>query len=181
MPASSGGVTERLARACAAHPRRTFLAWGLAVVGSLLLTATALHGLTSNGTVSGNPESQRANDLISRAFPSTKQEQLARFADVVVVSSARYTTGSPQFEAVVKKLFTEGRATNKVLAAGAGPASPNGHALLIHVRVGGDSDIKPIVAIVKRADRTPNFDVAITGEHTVGNDFSTLSQRDLEH
>ena len=176
------GVTERLARACAAHPRRTFLAWGLAVVGSLLLTATTLHGLTSSGTVSGSPESQRANDLIASAFPPTPQQELARFADVVVVSSQRYTADSPEFRAFVAKLAAEGAATHKVIAASTnGPVSSDGHATLIRIRVGDDSDIKPIVAIVKRADRSPDFDVAITGEHTVGNDFSTLSQRDLEH
>ena len=55
------------------------------------------------------------------------------------------------------------------------------HSTLIRIRVGDDSDIKPIVSIVERADKSPDFDVAITGEHTVGNDFGTLSQRDLEH
>jgi RND superfamily putative drug exporter len=175
------GVTERLARACAAHPRRTFLAWGLAVVASLLLVATSLHGLTSNGTVSGSPESQRADELISRAFPPSPQEELQRFADIVVVSSPRYTVDTPQFQAVVATLFREGRATNKVIAAGTGPSSKDGHALLIRIRVDGDSDIEPIVDIVNRADRSPDFDVAVTGEHSVGHDFSTLSQRDLEH
>ena len=112
------GVTERLARACAAHPGRTFLAWGLAVVAAVLLVATSLHGLTSSGTVSGNPESQRADELISRAFPPTPQELLQRFADVVVVSSKRYTVDSPQFDRFVLKLVNEGAATNKVIAAG---------------------------------------------------------------
>jgi RND superfamily putative drug exporter len=183
---ASGGVTERLARACAGHPRRTFLGWGVAVVAALLLTATSLHGLTSSGTVSGSPESQRADELISRAFPPTPQELLAQFADVVVVSSPRYTVDTPQFKAFVSKLLAEGAATHKVVAAssyvsGGAPVSRDRHATLIRIRVNDDSDIKPIVAIVNRADRTPGFDAAITGEHTVGNDFSTLSQRDLEH
>ena len=186
MAEAGRGVTERLASACAAHPRRTFLAWALAVVAALLLVATSLHGLTSSGTVSGNPESQRADELISRAFPPTPQELLQRFADVVVVTSKRYTVGSPQFDRFVLKLENEGAATHKAIAAasylgGGAPVSRDRHSALIRIRVGDDSDIKPIVAIVKRADRSPDFDVAITGEHTVGNDFSTLSQRDLEH
>ena len=182
MAQAGVGVTERLARACAAHPRRTFLAWALAVLASLALVATSLHGLTSSGTVSGSPESQRADEVISRAFPRTPQEELARFADVVVVSSTRYTVDSPQFKAFVAGLAAEGAATHRVIAAGTnGPVSSDSHATLIRIRVGDDSDIKPIVAIVKKADRAPDFDVAITGEHTVGNDFSTLSQRDLEH
>ncbi len=192
MAEAGRGVTERLARACAAHPRRTFLGWGLAVVAAILLVGTSLHGLTSSGTVSGSPESERADELISRAFRPTTQEQqqqqlLERFADVVVVSSPRYTVDSPQFKTFVLKLLNEGAATNKVIAASSylygdgAPVSADRHATLIRIRVPDDSDIKPIAAIVKRADRTPGFDVAITGEHTVGNDFSTLSQRDLEH
>ena len=72
-------------------------------------------------------------------------------------------------------------ASGSYLSGAGGPVSRDRHAALIRIRVGGDSDIKPIVAIVNRADRSPDFDVAVTGEHTVGNDFSTLSQRDLEH
>jgi RND superfamily putative drug exporter len=86
----------------------------------------------------------------------------------------------------VLKLENEGAATNMVIAAasylgGGAPVSRDRHSALIRIRVGDDSDIKPIVSIVEHADKSPDFDVAITGEHTVGNDFSTLSQRDLEH
>jgi uncharacterized membrane protein YdfJ with MMPL/SSD domain len=181
------GITERLARACAARPRRTFTAWAIAVVAALVLVATSLHGLTSSGTVAGTPESARADQLISSAFPPTPSEQLARYADVVVVSSPRYTASSPAFRSFVTSLLAEGAATHKVIAAssyltgGQGLVSRDGHATLIRIRVPGDSDIKPIVSIVNRANRTPGFSVAITGEHTVGNDFGTLSQRDLEH
>jgi hypothetical protein len=35
--------------------------------------------------------------------------------------------------------------------------------------------------LVGKLQHTPSFSVAITGDHTVGNDFNTLSQRDLEH
>jgi uncharacterized membrane protein YdfJ with MMPL/SSD domain len=181
------GVTERLARACASRPRRTFAAWGVAVVLALVLIATSLHGLTSSGTVSGNPESARADELISKAFPPTPAELQRRYSDVVVISSTLYPAGAPQFRSFVSRLVAEGRATGKVIAArtylGGAPGlvSRDGHATLIQLLVGSDSDIKPLVSIVNRADRTPGFSVAITGEHTVGNDFGTLSQRDLEH
>jgi len=181
------GITERLARSCALHRRRTFAAWGLAVVLALVLVATSLHGLTSSGTVSGNPESARADELVYHAFPPTPQDLLAQYADIVVVSSPRYTVDSPPFRSFVAGLLKAGAATHKVIAAssyltgGRGLVSRDGHATLIRIRVGGDSDIKPIVAIVNRANGTAGFSVAITGEHTVGNDFGTLSQRDLEH
>jgi RND superfamily putative drug exporter len=55
------------------------------------------------------------------------------------------------------------------------------HAVLIQLFVGGDAAIKPVVSLVERASQHPGFSAAITGVHTVGNDFNTLSQRDLEH
>ena len=63
------GWTERLARASAARPRRTFALWGVAVVVALGLVATSLHGLSSNGNVIGKPESTKAADEIAKAFP----------------------------------------------------------------------------------------------------------------
>jgi hypothetical protein len=48
---------ERLARACAAHPRRTLGLWGVAVVFALALVATSLHALTADAHVVGSPES----------------------------------------------------------------------------------------------------------------------------
>ena len=187
MSGPAHGVTERLARACAAHPRRTFAAWGFAVVAALVLVATSLHGLTSSGRVEGNPESDRADELISRAFPPTPHELLERFADVVIVASPRYTVDSPQFKSLVSKLLDEGSATHKVVAAssylsgGGAPVSAGRHATLIQLRVDGDHAIKPIVAIVEAGRPRAGLRVAITGDHTVGNDFDTLSQRDLEH
>ena len=64
------GITERLARACAAHPRRTLAAWGAAVVVALVLVATALHGLTSNAHVVGSPESTKATKAIAEGIPA---------------------------------------------------------------------------------------------------------------
>ena len=70
-PTAQAGLTERLARASAAHPRRVLAAWGVAIVGALVLAATSLHGLTSSASVTGNPESARAAAAIAAAFPPT--------------------------------------------------------------------------------------------------------------
>src|SRR5262245_29785223 len=58
------GVTERLGRASSRHPWRTILAWVGAIVLALVLAATLLPGnLTTNGHVTGSPESTRAERL----------------------------------------------------------------------------------------------------------------------
>jgi uncharacterized membrane protein YdfJ with MMPL/SSD domain len=186
MAERAQGLTERLARACAARPMWTLAAWGIALVTALVLTATSLHGLTSHGHVSGSPESRRAKAAIARAFPPTPADLKREVSDVIVVGSSRYTAGAPPFRALVARLVAGARATGKVanvqsyLDGNAALVSRDRHATLIQLGIGSDAGAKPVEKLVAIADRAP-FSVAITGDHSVGNDFTTLSQRDLEH
>jgi RND superfamily putative drug exporter len=60
------------------------------------------------------------------------------------------------------------------------PVSANRHATLVQLLLGSDSDAKPIESVVKKANGG-TFSVAITGDHSVGYDFGTQSQKDLEN
>ena len=95
------GFTERLARVCSARPRRVLAGWGVAIAVAVALTVTSLHGLTSNATVTGNPESARAAAAIAAAFPPTAADLRRQSSDVVVVTSGRYAAAGPQFRAFV--------------------------------------------------------------------------------
>jgi uncharacterized membrane protein YdfJ with MMPL/SSD domain len=155
---------------------------------ALALVATALKGLDTGSTVTGNPESHRAYAVINREFPPTPAELRRQSSEVAVVRSDRYTVDAPAYKAFVRRLAADGRATGKVISARSwyttgdrALVSRDRHATLIPLLVGSDSDVKPVVAAVKRADAAPDFTVAITGEHTTNNDFNTLSQSDLEH
>jgi uncharacterized membrane protein YdfJ with MMPL/SSD domain len=170
------GFTERLARACAARPRRTFVCWGIAVLVALALVATALHGLSSNGNVIGKPDSTRAADAIARAFP---REAAAAKGDVIVVSSRRYTAASPQARAFAARLVAALRATGEVSAARLVAVSPDRHSALVSVLIGSDSGAKPVEQVVENANRG-GFTVGITGYHSTGYDFGKQSQTDLE-
>ena len=183
----SGGVTEKLARACAAHPRRTLGAWGLALLAALALVATSLHGLSSSYHVVGKPESTRATDALARAFPAGSSYRLAGDAsDIVVVHSPRYTVTAPPFRAFVTDFVRAVRATGAAtevrsyLSGGIPLVSADGHATLITLSAGSTSKVKPIVALVEH-DRAPGFTISITGGYPAQNDFSKLSQSDLEH
>ena len=149
-------------------------------MAALVLVATSLHGLTSNAHVVGTPESTKAANAISSTFAGSSAQRAHAVSDVIVVSSSRYTVGAPQFRALVAKLVAETRATKKVGNVRSGIVSPDRHASLIQLSVAQDSDIKPVVRLVQQANQAP-FSVAITGDHSVGNDFNTLSQRDLQH
>jgi uncharacterized membrane protein YdfJ with MMPL/SSD domain len=170
-------VTERLARACAAHPRRTLGLWGLAVVVALVLVATSLHGLTSKSNVIGSPESTKAASAVAGAFP---REALASDGDVIVVSSGRYVATASQFRAAVARLVREIRSTGKVYEIGESAVSKNGHAVLVSLVMRTDSDAKAIEAIVAEQAKTP-FAAAITGYHSANYDFGKQSQGDLEN
>lgn len=180
------GITERLARASAARPRRTLAAWAVAVVAALVLVVTALHGLTSNAHVVGTPESTKAAHAVAAAFPPTPADLKRQVSDVVVVSSSRYTVDAPRFRSLVGRLVAQIRATGNVtnvrsyLDGNPELVSRDRHATLLQLEITSDSAAKPVVSVVQKADSAP-FSVTITGDHSVGSDFNTLSQRDLEH
>jgi RND superfamily putative drug exporter len=175
-------VTGRLAAASARRPRRTLVAWGLLVLASLGLAATCLHGLTTTSQVVGATPSSRAEALYGQV---TGGEAGRQPTDVIVVSSRTATASSDAFRAVVAGLAAGLRADRGIsdvradLGPGSSLVSAGGHAALIELRAATDSDIKPVVAAVQAANGMGGFAVAVTGDHTIGNDFSTLSSSDL--
>ena len=50
------GLTERIARACARHPGRTFAAWGLGLAASVLALMFLMTGLTTEPSLTNDPE-----------------------------------------------------------------------------------------------------------------------------
>jgi uncharacterized membrane protein YdfJ with MMPL/SSD domain len=178
----SPGVTGRLAAASARRPRLTLVAWGLLVLASLGLAATCLHGLTTTSQVVGATPSSRAEALYSQA---TRGEAGRQPTDVIVVSSRTATASSNAFRSTVAGLVARLRPDRGIsdVRASLGPGSPlvsaGGHAALIELRAASDSDIKPVVAAVQAANGTGGFAAAITGDHTIGSDFTTLSSSDL--
>jgi RND superfamily putative drug exporter len=63
-------VTERLARAASRRPWRTVAAWGVVLVLSVVAVALLLGGaLTSEGDITTEPESKRAEALLEESFP----------------------------------------------------------------------------------------------------------------
>jgi putative drug exporter of the RND superfamily len=186
VPENAQGVTERLARVCASRPRVTFAIWGLTIVAALVLVATSLRGLTSNSSVSGRPESARADQAIARAYQGTPAARTPSFSDVIIVSSRSHTVVDPQFRKRVADLVRRTLATGVVDAVRTYATgdrtlvSRDGHATLIQIDLKNDSAAKTIEPIVRRAG-SDGFEASITGDHAVGNDFTTLSQRDLEH
>ncbi len=170
------GLTERLARTCAARPRRTLAFWGVAVVVALGLVATSLHGLSSQGNVEGNPESTKAKNVIAQTFPGVVASEKQ---DVIVVTSTRHSVDSPRFRAFGKSLKAALAATGEVTGAHLVAASPDGHSALVSIQIRSDSGARPVEQVVEKANNG-SFEVGITGFHSTGYDFGKQSQTDLE-
>jgi RND superfamily putative drug exporter len=59
--------------------------------------------------------------------------------------------------------------------------SADGHATILSLSAASAEKVKPIVEVVQRYGRAGPFEVSITGNYPAQNDFSKLSQEDLEH
>ncbi len=176
------GLTERLARASSRHPWRTFGAWIAAIVVALVAAIAFLPGnLTTNGHVTGNPESKQAEDLFYQRFPPDKNG----VDELIVVRSAPKTVDNPAFKAFVGRLVAQGKATGVVYHASVyydtqNPrlVSKDRHATLIGIQ--RQRDVDRLLSVVEQADGRQGFHVAMTGEGTLDHDFNELSQHDLK-
>ncbi len=181
---ASMSLTERAAAASADRPRRMLLIWGAVVLVSLVLVGTSLRGLTSDGHVVGTTESSQAQALYNQVIGSAANRKPT---DVIVVSSSRSTVSDANFQTFVTGLVDQVQKNRGItqVATDLSPASPfvssNQHAALIELRAASDADIKPVVKATQAANGRGGFSAAITGDHTVGNDFTTLSSSDLQH
>jgi putative drug exporter of the RND superfamily len=178
-------MTERLARACSRHPWRTIGLWLVAVIAAVAALALLLGELTTEGHPTNNPESERAANAIGAAFPARPESAVS---DIVMVRSTRYTVTSAPFRAFVDRLEAEGRATGAISAVRSfhstrdeSLVSKDSHATALLILVPDSDRIGEVVEVVERADNSPLFEVSITGDQTVDNDFNELSQRDLEN
>ena len=137
--------------------------------------------LTSNGHLSGNPESERAERAYFQNFPPDKNN----VDELVVVRSDRYTVDQRPFKSFVGSLLEQGAATSVVANAfvyyrngDRSLVSADRHATLIGIQRSGDVD--PLLPIVKQNNGRDGFRVTITGEGTLDHDFNDLSQHDLK-
>jgi uncharacterized membrane protein YdfJ with MMPL/SSD domain len=175
--------TQKLATMSARHPWRTIGVWIAAVVVAVVAIGALLGGaLTTEGNPTNNPQSQRADDAVSEAFPSTVS---AAVTDIMVVRSPQYTVDAPQFRAFARGLAADVRQTGvdsvRTYLDARDPSlvTNDRHATMVQFSEASDDGIDDIVGAVKRADANPAFAVAVTGQKTLDRDFNELSQSDL--
>jgi len=185
MRLSTVRSTGALASASARHPWRTIGAWVAVFVLAIAAIATLLGGsLTTEGEPTNNPESLRARDVQDAAFPPAPGTTVT---DIVVVRSHEHTVDSPQFESFVRELVglsdtaAFGQARTYLDDPGAALVSEDRHATIVPIGIVDDDETEAVVEAVERADESPAFAVAVTGDETLDHDFNLLSQEDLEN
>jgi putative drug exporter of the RND superfamily len=176
-------MTEGLARASALHPWRTIGAWLLAIVLAFLAVAMFLgDNLTTEGEVTNNPESLRAEDAIADHFPV---DQFT--TELIVVSSNEHEIDDQAFQERLDELRDAGERTG-VIAEFQSPdenpdlVSPDRSAVLIPTRLRApeDENVTRVVEVVEEEDGRDGFQVAMTGNFTTDHDFNEVSERDLQ-
>ena len=179
-------MTERLARASSRRPWRVLAIWLVALVAAMPLIGTFLGDvLTADVRITSRTESERANDLLARAFPETRETQERHISEVVVVRATRGDVTGPAAEQRVDALAQQLRAagaTTVITTTEDGPlVSRDGDARAIPIGLGfdGEDDVEDVYDVVQRLDDEPGYQAAVTGELTSDADQEELSGEDL--
>ena len=176
-------LTQRLSRVSAIHPWRILTAWGLILAASVVTIGTLIgSAFTSDGSVTGDPDSARAEQVLADTF-----SQDDRIDDAVIIYSAELTSDDPEFKAFVANVRSsvEGTGVTQTVrdpyADGQSGISEDGHGAAVTLVFGEDpaSGIVDVLDEVVAADADTSFEVDITGVHTLDHDFTELSESDL--
>ena len=176
--------TRSLAAASVRHAWRTIGAWIIVAILAVAAIATLLGGsLTTEGSPTNNPESERAEDVRLAALPGPS----TAVTDIVVIRSETYTVDSPQFEAYVREFVDDGEIAALGLEStylddpNAGLVSDDRHATIVPIALFDDEETEALVEKVEDIDEEGSFAVSVTGTETLDHDFNLLSQEDLEN
>jgi uncharacterized membrane protein YdfJ with MMPL/SSD domain len=179
-------MTERLARHAALHPKRMVAIWGGIFVLSVAAIALLLpSSITTDATVTNDPESEQGYDAIFRHLPPSPD-----IVNEVVLARApgKDVTTDRQTRLEIERLAAALQATGRTAQVRSyydgedrSLLSPDRDAVVITVGMGPDAEdgIKDVIDVVEQADRGP-LEVTITGEFTADDDFLTLSNKDLK-
>ena len=175
---------RRLAETAVARPGRVLAVWGvLVLVGLVLIGGLLGSALSSEGDVTSNPESKRAQELIDERLP-----QRDAVDEVVIVRSDPVAATDPAFRRRVSSLAEQldrsdgvAQVSSYLDRGGEALVSADGHATILPVVLAAEEEesIEDVSAIVQRADGADGFSVDITGEFTAGRDFEEVSADDL--
>jgi RND superfamily putative drug exporter len=175
--------TESIAVACARHPWRTIGLWVVAVVVAFALVGALLgDALTTEGEVTSPNDSKRAEELVAEHFPPSPEAADRATTEVVVVSFDSGEVDTARVDAFAGELRQAGAAVVVTPDDDERLLSEDGSAAALLVGLGADEDrIQDVVAAVGELDEQQGVEAAITGDLTIDEDFTKLSEEDLQN
>jgi RND superfamily putative drug exporter len=175
--------TESLARASALHPWRTVGLWIAAVVVSMGIIVVLLGDtLTSEGEVTSDTDSKRAEALLGQHFPTPPESSDQAATEVVVVSFQDGGVDRERIDGLTEELRRLGVPTVVTSEDESSLDSADGSATAVLVGLGRNEDsLGEVIAAVNRLDEEPGVEAAISGDLTIDEDFNALSEEDLQN
>lgn len=186
---SSQSFLERLAHRCGAHPWRVLSVWAVALVACGALIVLLLgDNLSGDGNFTNEPESVRAENLISERLHPSEQ-----VTELVVVRSETLTVDDAAFREKVDAVIAAAAALGEETVSSAvgytmvpdpSLVSIDRHAAVVSVSMPGTLDVvtpklDALHTAVKSAGDGGDFEVLVTGGASIQNEFNEIGERDL--
>ena len=180
-------VTEQLARASARRPWVVVGFWVVLFLAGGFLASGIDDVLTTEFSISNNPESVRADQLLEERLRGPEQAR-----ELVIVGSTSVTVDDAEFQAFVDGLLLEIRGLDGVVEGATSFYETGDERLvsmgrgktLLPVAVAGDAEeaadnVGPLVELVGEANGREGFEVLTAGNGSIQRTMNDLSEDDL--
>ena len=180
--------TEGLARSSARRPWLVIGAWVVALVLAAISAPALGDALTTSANMLNKPESLRGEDLLEQRLRGPQA-----LNETVVIRSPTATVDTPAFRQVVERVTADLAARQDIVASAVnyyqtdapGLVSEDRRTTVIPVRLAGDYDdaidnAGKYVALIEAADTDPAFQVLTVGFGSINEEFSRISEEDLQ-
>jgi RND superfamily putative drug exporter len=179
--------TADLARVSARHPVITIGAWvGLIAVAVALMGALLGGALTTETTLTNNPEYARADALLHERLGAPNDT----IAEMVIVRSNSLTVDDPAYRSSIERLYGDLRALGDGVVAGGTHFYLTGDESLVSadrrttliplvMPEGAAAAVEQVHQVVDRAGADGSFQILITGDATLDAEVTKVAEEDL--
>ena len=181
--------TERLARGNSAHPWLVILAWVILFVAACGTSSVLFaDAVTSEFNLIGTHESKQARELLEDRLRGPRQ-----FSDIIIVKSETITVDDPAFRQTVEAVAAGVQALGSVLVKDIETFYDNGkefqvsdnrQATFFEIGLVGDltaatTNVEEVHHALDEVALPAGFEVFITGQSTLGAEFTVTAEEDL--
>ena len=179
--------TEGLARASGRRPWTTIGAWLTFLVVAMVLTGTLLgDALTTEETLTNNPESVRADNLLHERLGESNNT----LDEMAIVRSTTLTVDDPAYQSYVEELYRDFTALGDDVIAGGTHYYLTGDESLVSadrrttlmpltMPQAAKEEVDQVLQVVDMASENGSFQVLITGEATGEAEIIEIAKKDL--